>query len=950
MILRRFTALLAALSLAACAAQPARLASASTPKPDWAFQKSDLPVDPAFRFGRLANGMRFILRRNATPPGTALVRMNIAAGSLDEGDNERGFAHFVEHMAFNGSAHVPEGEMVKLLEREGLAFGADTNAQTSFEQTLYMLDLPRADPKLLDTALMIMRETASELTFDPAAVARERGVVLSELRDGQGYALDNFKDQMAFLYPRAHYPQRLPIGTPESLNAATAAALKSFWMRHYVPANAVLMIVGDFDPDLAEAALRARFADWQPAPPQPRPDQGKVLQGQKAQTRVHLDPALSERVIASRHGPWRDEPDSIAVRRLNLLRQIGYGAVNRRFQRMTRVMDPPFRGAGLGTADVFKIGKTTNLVVDTADKGWRRGLMAASEAYAAALAGGFNADEIAEQMAGIRSGIENAAAGAATRSNGALIGAALALVRDDAVPTTPAGALERFNQFAPQITPAAVLAALKAEARPLTDPLIRFQGRTAPEGGAPALAAAWKAALRAGKSAPPPPPLAPFAYTDFGPAGKVVSDTTEPALGIRSVRFANGVRLNLKRTTLEADRIQLRLALDGGELLETRDNPLAVEMAAMLASGGLGKHSQDDLQTLLAGRSVSNGIAAGGDAFSVSATTIPRDLELELQLLAATISDPGYRPEPESLFHQNMTNYFARLNATPGSALSGALSGILSPGDPRFVLQPPQDYQKLTFAKLRTDISDRLAHGAIELALVGDLDPDAAIALVGRTLGALPPREAEFLPYGTARQRAFTAQRGLAVIRHEGEANQAIVRMVWPTTDDSDPVAAMTLELLQEVAGIAVTDTVREALGTSYSPSVQSSLSRVWRKWGTFTINASVNLADVAKTRASIEGTVRALADHPVDPDVLKRAREPMRERLDNALKTNGGWLALAERAASRPDRIDRYLQAKARLDAITPAALQATARRYLALDQAVTVLVLPKEAQAPEK
>ncbi|WP_295532064.1 insulinase family protein, partial [Novosphingobium sp. Chol11] len=174
MILRRIIALLAALSLAACAAQPARLASAPPPKPDWAFQKSDLPVDPAFRFGRLANGMRFILRRNATPPGTALVRMNIAAGSLDEADNERGFAHFVEHMAFNGSAHVPEGEMVKLLEREGLAFGADTNAQTSFEHTLYLLDLPRADPKLLDTALMIMRETASELTFDPAAVARER--------------------------------------------------------------------------------------------------------------------------------------------------------------------------------------------------------------------------------------------------------------------------------------------------------------------------------------------------------------------------------------------------------------------------------------------------------------------------------------------------------------------------------------------------------------------------------------------------------------------------------------------------------------------------------------------------------------------------------------------------------------------------------------------------------
>lgn len=183
MILRRllspFAVLsLAALSLAACAAQPASVASAT--KPTWAFQRSDLPPDPAFRYGQLPNGMRFIIRKNATPAGTAQVRMDVATGSLDERESERGFAHFVEHMAFNGSTRVPEGEMVKLLERNGLSFGADTNAQTSFEQTLYMLDLPRNDAKLLDTALMLMRETASELTFAPEAVTRERGVVLSE--------------------------------------------------------------------------------------------------------------------------------------------------------------------------------------------------------------------------------------------------------------------------------------------------------------------------------------------------------------------------------------------------------------------------------------------------------------------------------------------------------------------------------------------------------------------------------------------------------------------------------------------------------------------------------------------------------------------------------------------------------------------------------------------------
>jgi zinc protease len=373
-------------------------------------------------------------------------------------------------------------------------------------------------------------------------------------------------------------------------------------------------------------------------------------------------------------------------------------------------------------------------------------------------------------------------------------------------------------------------------------------------------------------------------------------------------------------------------------------------MVSMIASGGLGKHSQDDLQTLLAGRSVANSVSAVGDAFVSATLTTRRDLALQLQLLTATISDPGYRPEVDLLYHQSMTNFFARRDATPASALSNALPGLISDGDPRFTLQPPEAYQRLTMAKLKQDIGDRLAHGAIELTLVGDLDPDAAIAMVGRTVGALPAREAEFQPREEARQRSFTPKRGLTVIRHKGEPNQAIVRYVWPTTDDSDPVVAMTLELLQEVAGIEVLDTVREALGKSYSPGASSSLSRVWRGWGTFSVSASVDLADVAATRASIESTIAGLAARPVDPDVLSRARAPMRERLDNLLKTNSGWLALIERAQSQPDRVDRYLKARARLDALTGADLQGMVRRFLVGEKAVLVLALPEAAPAPAR
>ncbi|MBC2668908.1 M16 family metallopeptidase [Novosphingobium piscinae] len=935
-------ALISTLLLAACAPQRAPLAS--TPRPLWAMTESDIAIDPAFRTGTLPSGLRFIVRKGSNPAGTALVRMEIAAGSLDEQDDERGYAHFVEHMAFNGSTRVPEGEMVRLLERAGLAFGADTNAQTSFTYTLYTLDLPRTDPALLDTALMLMRETASELTLSPEAVARERGVILAEMRDRNSWGYRAAVDEMGFAHPAARYPARVPIGTTATLEAATSARLRAFWQRHYVPAKTTVIVIGDLDPAAAEAAIRAHFGDWAAAPAPPQPDAGPVNAADRGRTAVYLDPALSERVTASRHGPWFDERDSTAQRRETLLRQIGYDIINRRLQRLARQADAPFRSAGLGTSDVFRAGRTTSLVVDTVDGGWQRGLRAAVAEYRRALTRGFTAAEVAEQVANVHTAHRNAAAAASTRSNGALVGAALALIRDDVVPATPESSLERLEAFLPAITPDAVLAALTRELVPLDDPLLRFAGRRAPQGGAAALRETWREAMAGGLAEADPVALQPFAYTDFGPPGTVVSDTREPALGIRSVRFANGVRLNLKPTTLERGRIWVSLQLDGGDMLATRANPLATDMTLAFAAGGLGRHSQDDLQTVLAGRTVGFDLSSAPETFAAAAQTTPADLALQLQLMTAYLTDPGYRPEGETLYRQTINAFFARKDATPGSALGAALGGILSDDDPRFTLQPVAAYRVLGFAGLKAALADRLAHGAIELAIVGDVAEDEAIGLVARTFGALPAREAEFRPYPEQRERPFTRNLTQRVIRHTGPADQALLRLTWPTRDGDDPVELLQLELLEKVMRIALTDSLREQLGKAYSPAADSDMPRIWRGYGTFAIAASVSLADLPATRTAIRATVEELRRQPVSDDLLLRARQPLLEAFDNALKSNRGWLALVERAQSRPDRIERQLRAAERLKALTAADVMAAARRYLDPAAAIDVAVIAAE------
>ncbi|WP_161792410.1 M16 family metallopeptidase [Croceibacterium mercuriale] len=907
-----------------------------------AIAASDLPADPDWRIGTLPTGLTFLIRANATPAVQGTVQLWIGSGSLAEHDAEAGLAHFIEHMAFNGSTNVPEGDMVRLLEREGLAFGADTNASTGFEQTLYRLDLPRADPALLDTALMLLRETAGELTFDPAAVDRERGVVLAELRTRDTYAARETEDEFAFLYPGARFPHRLPVGNAEVLRTTTTPQLRALWQRLYRPGNAALVVVGDFDPAVVEAAIRARFADWTGGLPAAAPNAGPVLHDLAGLTHVHADPALSERVSVVRHGPWTEEPDSTARRRTRLLRQIGYAIVNRRLQRIASAEDPPFKAAGFGTGEVFGTARSTRLIVDVVEGGWQPGLAAAQAEYRRALASGFSDAELAEQLAQLRTAHVQAAAGATTRNHASHVASALALLDDGTVPTTPASALARFEAFAPSITAATVHAALLDDAVPLADPLIRWEGRTPPEGGTQALRAAWDAGTAAPLATVADDATDAWAYTDWGTPGTIIADNTGP-LGIRTLTFANDLRVNLKRTDLSANRIALRLGLDGGRLLDTADRPLGTALASALPAGGLGRHSADALQSLFAGRTVQFGLSTGEDRFTLSASTTPADLTLQLQLLAAALTDPGYRPEGEQQHRRSVADFFARAAATPEGTLATQLGAILSDNDPRFSLQPRAEQEAASFADLRATMADRLARGALELALVGDFDEDQAIAAVAATLGTLPAREPDFRPYADNRTRSYTADRSPRILQHDGPASQALLRLSWPTTDGEDQPTALRLELLRRVAQLELTDTLRERLGQTYSPQASASQSRTWPGYGEFALSAAIAPDQVAAARAAMLATITRLAATPIDEDELLRARQPLLQLYANALKGNAGWLGLATRAQSRPEDITRFAAAPDLIAAITPADLQATAARWLDTGQALEVTVLPR-------
>src|SRR4028119_1256468 len=255
-----------ALLLAGCATVDGRaqtVSAATAASPAWAHQQSDLKPDENVRFGVLPNGMRYALMRNATPPGAASMRLRFDVGSLYEQDDQQGLAHFLEHMTLNETKNFPEGELIKVLERAGLKFGPDTNAFTSFEQTVYMLDLPKTDAATVDTGLLLMREVAGEATLSAGAVDSERNIILSEERTRASPGYKMAIDELGNVFRDDLLAKRIPIGQTEVIRTAPRQRLIDLYEGYYRPERATLIMVGDFDVAELEAKVRTRFSNWQ---------------------------------------------------------------------------------------------------------------------------------------------------------------------------------------------------------------------------------------------------------------------------------------------------------------------------------------------------------------------------------------------------------------------------------------------------------------------------------------------------------------------------------------------------------------------------------------------------------------------------------------------------------------------------------------------------------------
>jgi zinc protease len=910
----------------------------------WPQAKSDIKADPDIRFGALPNGMRYAIRKQSIPPGQGAIRLWFDAGSLEEADDQQGLAHFLEHMAFNGSKQVKEGEMVKILERLGLAFGPDTNASTSWDQTIYMLDLPKTDQTTLDTSLMLMRETAGELTLAQSAVDRERGVVLSEERARDTPVYRIVKGQIGFLMPGQRVPTRYPIGQVDILKTAPAARIQDFYRRYYRPERAVLVVVGDFDPAAMEAKVRARFSDWKPVGPAGTdPNLGKV-QPRGTEAKLIVEPGGPFQLRLAWVRPPDLSLDTIAHRRRDQVRQLGFEVLNRRFSVLARSANPPFIVAGGGADTQFKSNEVTIVSVNAKPEQWRPALTAAEQEVRRAVLFGVRQDELDREIEQYRARYKAAAAGAATRRPADLANEIVGSLSQDEVVTNPAQELALFEANVKGLKAEEVSAALKAAFQG-QGPLIFMASPKPIDGGEKTVLAAFSDAQKVAVTPPAALAQVSWPYESFGAPGKVAERREIADLGTTFIRFENGVRLTVKPTKFRDDEVQVRVNIGNGYLDLPKTAPNLAFFNGVLVEGGLKKISKVDMDRVLASKVVSTGFGVAEDAFIFAGRTRTGDLPTQMQVLAAYVAEPAWRPEAFERFKTASTTYHDQMEATDMGVVSRDLGGLLHGGDSRWITPGREALPKVTLDELKGQIAPHIANDPIEVVIVGDTTVDQAVASVAATFGAQPPRPEPKHPPESLRQVSFPAGVAQPVVRtHNGRADQAVALVAWPAQDYwSNPETAAQAMVLGDVLNNRLTDELREAQGASYSPGAGVDLSQVWSHYGYVLAYVEVPPAKLDEVFDSTRKIAADLRTKGISADDLARAKKPRLENLQKARVTNGYWINQLAGAQRDPRRLEVIRNELPLTEKVTAADIKQAAEAYLKDDKAWKLEVKPK-------
>ncbi|RYD44056.1 MAG: insulinase family protein [Sphingomonadales bacterium] len=907
---------------------------------DWLYVGSDIPRDTAWQFGMLPNGVRYAVRNNGVPPGQVSIRVRMDVGSMFETEQERGYAHLLEHLTFRGSEHIPDGEAKRIWQRFGVTFGSDSNAQTTPTQTVYQLDLPSVTPANLDESMKLLSGMVREPRISELAVAAERGVVMSELREADGPQKRIADATNAHLFAGQLLGDRSPIGTTASLGKASATSVTAFHNRWYRPDRAVVVIVGDADPAVLAGLVAKYYGDWKADGPNPaNPDFGKP-DPQKPVAREIVEANQPLALTLAMVRPWKKRIDTVENTRRLYLEFIAQALVNRRLENRAR------SGGSYLVATVEQqyvsrsVDVTMASIVPLTD--WKAALADVRGVIADAVKNPPSQADIDREANEIQAFLVKELENARNEPGARLADDMVRAVDINETVTSPQGQVDMFKSIRASATPKVMLEISRAIfAAPVTRVVLTTP---AAAGGDATVLAALKAPVTARDDRLATVKADFKQLPAFGPAGAITA--TSGLLGLRAERleFANGVTALVSNNKVEPGKVRVNVRFGTGNRSVAADAPnlLWTGDYALVASG-IGPWGQNEIDQLTNGRQIQMTFAIDDDAFELSAESNPADLADQMRLIAGKLAQPRWDAQPVERLRIGFLTGYDLNDATPNAVLDRNLRGWLTNNDARWAAPDKAQIEALTPAAFRAFWEPRLASGPIEVQIFGDLETVDYKKILAETLGALTPRGILAPPAG---QRVDFAKHVTVpdIAYHRGQQGQAAAMTAWPTSGGlANPRDARGLEVLAAIFNDRLFDRLRAEQGASYGPVVDSHWPTGFDTGGYLLVGSLLAPKDLDRFYGIARDIAADLVAKPITADELTRNAGPIREQVARASTGNVYWMFLLEGATRDPRITASALSIQDDISAVTSADIQRLARQYLTPERQWSLAILPK-------
>lgn len=910
-----------------------------------------LPRDERNKTGTLSNGVTWVYRQHDNPPGKMALTLHVRSGSLNESDAQRGLAHFIEHMCFNGTENFPPGKLVPYFESIGMEFGADLNAFTSFDQTQYQLTLPDTKTEELDKALMVLSDYAFRCTFEPKEIDDERGVILAEKRARENVA-ERIRDKLwPELYAGSHFAQRLPIGTEEVISNAGRNEFLDYYRTWYRPENITVMLVGDAEIERVTPLIEKWFGAYKSDLPA-RPQQSAGFKPFETERAIIVsEPQMSIcNLTIYNMLPGREPTTTVEQFRRDLVEGIGGWIMQRRCSDRVKKGLADFQSAGAGVSRFFRDAVLATAVASGPPEKWENMLDQLIEELNRARQFGFTARELELARKEFLAEAERSVRTEPSRNAGAILAEIAEGVNECEPVMSAQQELELMQKLLPTITPEDVSTAFAASFAPgrytyvmTTDDRPDLKNPTRDDLLAAARAAMVRSVTplaeeRREKELLVQPPI----------PGSTTDRRFDEDLQITTSLLSNGVRVHHRFMDYKKDQVFVSITLAGGQIEETPENAGITEVAALvLGQKATRRLPSTDITDLMTGKNIQVGGGASGDAFTLRISGSPRDLEEGLKLAHALLTEGKIEQSAFDKWREGAVQRLELLASFPEFIAQKALIESLSGNDPRLTLP---DRERIARQSLEAAQAwfDRLREKApIEIAVVGELPVEKSGPLMETYFGSLPrrPKYAETLePLRVVKRPPGPLDVKAAV---ETRSDKAMVITGFVGADAREVDDDRALELASNILSSRLIKRVREELALVYSLSASHRASAVYRDMGTFLTGAACAPEKSAAVVEEIEKIYAAFAETGPTDEELANAKKQILNNLDVQTREPGYWLGVLATLELHHRTLDDQKRVKAAFEAATAEQVKNTFRKYYRLDRIFRVVALPAKPES---